>query len=411
MNKLIAIIVLSFLIISGGFACKKANLSKKFKNFENLKIYSTVISKKKIQFKQESLYGNTEKGELIGRMGVISVDEKNRVYISDAQQFTVHVFEPDGNYINQIGRQGRGPGEFQSPPIPTVISRFLYVFDPMQFRISIFLSESIEYSHAVNLNQRSMNDIDELNNFYLSRLYIRGDGNYMAAFSPRIISDPEHPRYNLNKNLFIRYYLLDEKGKLLPDQIYKHNEFEHLKGNVEGEFHSVADIFSGRTIVTVSDDGHIFSANPQEFLVEVRDPDGEELYSFYYPVQRKELTKKDILENYHYLLHPQTTEHVIGRFERLLPFIDLNELPETWPVINNLLIDDENRLWVSTIVEDFDVYEWWVLEETGELITKFEWPRKEPIEVVKNGYIYTRQTDEETGLQQIVRYRIELEEV
>jgi len=65
-----------------------------------------------------------------------------------------------------------------------------------------------------------------------------------------------------------------------------------------------------------------------------------------------------------------------------------------------------NRLWVFTIVEDFDVYEWWVLELSGELITRFEWPREEPIEVIKNGKMYTRQTDEETGLEQIVRYGI-----
>ncbi|MBP3193345.1 hypothetical protein [Natronogracilivirga saccharolytica] len=39
--------------------------------------------------------------------------------------------------------------------------------------------------------------------------------------------------------------------------------------------------------------------------------------------------------------------------------------------------------------------------------SRFEWPRDESIEVVKNGYIYTLQTDEETGLQQINRYRFE----
>ncbi len=43
-------------------------------------------------------------------------------------------------------------------------------------------------------------------------------------------------------------------------------------------------------------------------------------------------------------------------------------------------------------------------------MSKFEWPRDEPIEVVKNGYMYTRQTEQETGLQQVVRYRIEMTE-
>jgi hypothetical protein len=91
---------------------------------------------------------------------------------------------------------------------------------------------------------------------------------------------------------------------------------------------------------------------------------------------------------------------------------EADNLPETWPALEEMLIDDENRLWASTIVDDFDIYEWWVFaDDNGDVITKFEWPRDEPIEVVKNGFMYTRQTDEETGLQQIVRYRIEFEEV
>jgi hypothetical protein len=44
------------------------------------------------------------------------------------------------------------------------------------------------------------------------------------------------------------------------------------------------------------------------------------------------------------------------------------------------------------------------------VITKFDWPRDEPIEVIKNGYVYTRQIEEETGLQQVVKYRVAFEE-
>lgn len=84
-------------------------------------------------------------------------------------------------------------------------------------------------------------------------------------------------------------------------------------------------------------------------------------------------------------------------------------MPEYWPAINNLIIDDENRLWISTIVDDFDIYEWWILEKSGEVITRFEWPRDYPIEVVKCGYMYTRETNEKTGLEEVVRYRIKLQ--
>jgi hypothetical protein len=87
------------------------------------------------------------------------------------------------------------------------------------------------------------------------------------------------------------------------------------------------------------------------------------------------------------------------------------DLPSFWPVLRAVVIDDKDRLWVATTVENMKVYEWWVLEKNGELITQFQWPRIKPIQVVKNGNIYTRETDEETGLQQVVRYQVEFEEV
>ena len=87
---------------------------------------------------------------------------------------------------------------------------------------------------------------------------------------------------------------------------------------------------------------------------------------------------------------------------------EAKQLPGLWPAIDNLLVDDEHLLCVSTIVENFDICQWWILKASGELITKFEWPRDEPIEAIKNGKMYTRQTDEETGLEQVVRYNVEI---
>ena len=84
------------------------------------------------------------------------------------------------------------------------------------------------------------------------------------------------------------------------------------------------------------------------------------------------------------------------------------DLPSNWPVIRSFIIDDKYNIWVATTVENMNVYEWWLLEPSGELITTFDWSRDEPIEAIKNGKMYTRQTDEETGLEQVVRYNVEI---
>ncbi|MDR9419940.1 hypothetical protein [Gracilimonas sp.] len=50
------------------------------------------------------------------------------------------------------------------------------------------------------------------------------------------------------------------------------------------------------------------------------------------------------------------------------------ELPGTWPVVNSIFLDDEHRFWVSTITKSDEYFQWWVLEETGEIIARFKWP-------------------------------------
>jgi len=162
--------------------------------------------------------------------------------------------------------------------------------------------------------------------------------------------------------------------------------------------------FYGESITAISSEGFIYHVQPDHFLVQVFKHDGTYQRAFSYPNQKVRLTEASAIE-------VGIPELGTSNPDLFINSITLIDLPESWPVITNMIIDDQNRLWISTIVEDFDVYEWWVLENTGELITKFEWPRNEPIEVVKNGYIYTRETEEETGQQQVVRYRIAFDEV
>ncbi|MFD2532841.1 6-bladed beta-propeller [Gracilimonas halophila] len=77
-------------------------------------------------------------------------------------------------------------------------------------------------------------------------------------------------------------------------------------------------------------------------------------------------------------------------------------LIETWKI-------DENRIWVAVPVgTDSDTYEWWILQESGELLAKLKLPRDQPIYDIKDGHLYSKGTNEETGDEFVVKYRIEL---
>ena len=86
-----------------------------------------------------------------------------------------------------------------------------------------------------------------------------------------------------------------------------------------------------------------------------------------------------------------------------------SSLPETWPAVQHFLMDDQQRFWISTIIDDRNNYVWWVLKENGELIGRFIWPSEKEIQFVRNGKIYVLEADHESGLDQIVRYGIKMQ--
>lgn len=69
---------------------------------------------------------------------------------------------------------------------------------------------------------------------------------------------------------------------------------------------------------------------------------------------------------------------------------------------------------MSTIINDENNYEWYILSNDGELLARFTWEgerlkrdRKErQIRTVNNNYLYTKETDNETFEGKVVKYKI-----
>lgn len=84
-------------------------------------------------------------------------------------------------------------------------------------------------------------------------------------------------------------------------------------------------------------------------------------------------------------------------------------MPATFPIVNDLTADDENNIWVAVPAgENRELYEWWVLNESGELLAKVELPIRHRILDIRNGHAYISQKNEETGTEVVVKYRMEM---
>jgi len=403
MKKYLIIIPAGLLLWAMASGCTENDVMPEvpehIQELENLTVFAAdAKSAREITFIKETVYGDSDV-ILIGELGKITADRSGRVFISDSSSLIIHVFEPDGTYSGQLGRDGRGPGEFSSLKNLQIQNDRLYAFDFRQNRVNIFNLNTLLLEETLSL-AKNRGEFRELRGFYpsIDEFYVQSNSAYIAKF----ISTGHANKVNW-KNIDVKgtLYLLDRDGDLSGKYMEFTDEIRTIFPVRNVTFDIPLTPFFGKSLRAFTGDGKLYRDEPDHFLIKVYSPDGIYERAFYYPRNRIPITQDSAL-------HDRVLDELAILPELLIENINSVDLPEFWPVLTDMKIDDQDRLWIAATVDDMSIYEWWVLEETGELISKFEWSRDEPIEVIKNGYMYTRETDEETGLQQVVRYRIEI---
>ncbi len=396
--------ILVVMLSTIAFACSgqshEAHIPTNLDEIDNLTVFSGGDSPQgEISFEREISIGDSPE-QPIGRMGGFAVDDLGRIYMSDGQQNMLHIFEPHGKYITSVGRRGGGPGEYISPPFPTVKSNQLFVVDHMRSLMTLYSIDDLELVRTISLNPTNTSSFEELTDARINQIMIIDEETFLVRLSTFIPRVPEDAG-ELKDDKLIYFYLMGDDGRFTkplkePVPLYEVTGRAPEQFQFQGPFARVApnpQLFT-KPIVTTSDNGDIYAAMSDHILIRKYSADGDYQSAFYHPYEHLEMSREDAV-------NAQTTE-------LLTDIVSQNEIPDTWPAMDRMLIDDEGRIWIATVVDNFSVHEWWILEETGELITTFEWPRDETIVVVINSKMYTRETDEDTGLQQVVRYRIEL---
>jgi len=330
--------------------------------------------------------------------GGLDIDDFGRIYIGNRPEKTIQVFDSTGFYQTNLGRQGNGPGEFNEILDIKIRSNKLYVFDYLQFRTTVFSLDSLKLVEVQNAYLNRFPDIDELTGWHANQFKLIDGETFLVAFMEEFRNaNVGTPRYNLDKERSVRYYLVNREGNVLSEMLFELMDHKVITADVGGRhlYNLMPVPFLNEPLISVSDEGNIFAANSETSLIKMYDSTGDYVRAFYIPLDKKSLIRDELIKMY-------AEEHIQSR--NLLLHA---ELPKTWPALGDVITDDENRLWISTIQNcENSMYEWWVLQDTGELITTFKWPENRSIEKIKNGYVYARETSKSTGFQTIVTYRI-----
>lgn len=379
-------------------------LPTKYDTLKNVAAYPDTVTPplelsltKAATFEGHPLTGAPE--VLVGRTGNFTIDDSNKVY--SVHGHAIHVFDSNGTYLKKLGGDGRGPGEFRNMTgiKPVIKSGRLYAYDDVLRRLNIFDTQTLELVKTVPIDPGIWSDIPHLQQLELRDYVVYSDSLMLLNFHDTAHRDSMPPYY-------AHYFLINIDNKTMENEVLKYALDEEKSpfmilpnGQTDWPFPNA----SGRYMqVQFGPDNYIYTSRTGDFLVKIHSPKGQYRRAIYYPYENPPLDKQDIIDSY-------TKKTFIERAEE-------HEYPATWPAIDRFFVDDEKRIWVATITDDENFYEWWVLKNSGELLAKFKWLGQrvnlhDPFRVppkVKNGFFYDKQTDSTTGISQLVKYRIDL---
>lgn len=389
----ISCFILLFLLFGCSSSGKDA-LPIEIQQLQNLKIFPVDSTFDNTIYFQKSAVYRGENDVLIGRVGSVVVDSLNRVFIADLQEKKVNVFESDGRFVKQIGREGRGPGEFGYIKSLQIRDHRLYGFDSKQNTLNIFELENLTIDKSLVLAQNKIK-YPELKGLLpqIDELFVTNNERYIAKFKSDNSSKAKAWENFEFKGLL---FPLGNNGEISSGKLF---DFHFATGTQVGTSLSNAlkgyhlKAFFGNTLIVLSSDEEIYFAEPDHFLIKKYNLKGEYQSAFYYNYSKIPIDQESAMQ-------ANLPDLYFNNWESI-------KAPENWPTFTDLKIDDQDRLWVAVTVEDMKVYEWWVINKEGEVFTKFEWSRNKPIQHIRDGHLYTKEIDEE-GLDVVVKYKFVL---
>ncbi|MDR8393826.1 6-bladed beta-propeller [Aliifodinibius sp. S!AR15-10] len=340
---------------------------------------------------REQTFGDTEQ-VLLGNLTDVTVDDEGRVYISDGEQLDIKVYDSGGSLVTLLGRSGEGPGEFNDLYKIEAKGNRLFAQDRNQQRAVVFSLDALTYSRTVSFaNNRQR--YEELADAYPGNIYARTDGGFFMEFTASSMPDNASAWDRIETREM--YFLLDENGQITSEKLIEGKSNIQVLVPLGGRKVGIPFDFYGKSLTAISENDHIYRSWSQELLVKEYSSSGEYLGAFYYPYERD-------------LLDPKSAIQQMSKGAVLQKGVQEMEFPEQWPATDAMIIDDKNRIWVSTFVPNHDIRRWWVLSSEGQMLGHFDWPRDRWIVEIQNGFLYTEEYDEKTGLAEVVRYWVEI---
>jgi hypothetical protein len=293
----------------------------------------------------------------------MAVDAGENLYVVDAGERNLKVFDKNGQFIKTIGRPGQGPGEFQFPErisiVPTT-NEFI-VFDVS--RISVFNLEG-GYLRRFPIRGLSVGlGADSRGNLFIATTDIRSGQGTLKAYAP-----------DMSRELAV---------------VVSYQEDQSLI------------VFKPRAVWTLDQNGRVVFGESKTYEINIIDMHGRVLNKIirdYDPVRVTQAEKDDLAARTRSVLGPEAAKSM--------------EFSSHHSAYRSFFLDDAGHLFVQTWERSADsrqdIYD--IFDEVGRYIARAplslnpDFQRPLP-RFIKNGKLYTIEPDPK-GYEVVKRYSV-----
>lgn len=360
-NVVSIILFLSVFMMTVSYGQQKAEWKGKVEKKDGI---SVIKNPKKPMYgadvfslEEELSIGEAEGSEeyMFSEIQTVAVDEEENIYVVDAKESHIKVFDKNGEYLRTIGKKGQGPGEIGRPRgIQLTHPKELMVNDFRNRRISFF-STNGEFIRSINMGK-----------IFALRLFCDSNENYIVS---TYVIDPPNTSYEIKK--------FDSNFNLL-------DTIATIPGPNPSAFNPFLPIFYCR----LGENDNIIYGYPKDYELQIINPEGK--------VMKKIVKKYDPVE---------VTEEEKEEYTEDLPSQIKLDFSKYHSAYYRFTLDDEGKIFVQTWEKEegkegnyHDVF-----DKEGRYIAKIF--LKTIPHVWKNRKLYTIEEDED-GFQMVKRYKV-----
>lgn len=386
---IIGIVCLSFLFISAS-GNQKAGWKGKIEQEGGVKVVKNpevpLYGEIEFELELDLTIGGEEFDENYNFMSVtdVDVDEEGNIYVFDFRQYQIQKYDRDGKYLQTIGRQGEGPGEFQMAGRMTMSAGGkLYVDDPR--KILIFNPDHT-FERSINCD------------FLIRSYLVTSEENFLGWSMIRT-----------EEGSSLDVILIDSNGKNMDTIASFPDPSVVLTKSVSGgggisvggsppysqglSFCPVSDEFA---IYGYSDEYRLWIVNSKGKVVFIIEKEEKRI-----PTSRKEESEY-LKKRIDRMNKSGSVKWAVGDLKKRYKFAKYK------PFFSNIRADDKGHIYLQkpkSIMKREEDTSFDCFSKEGYYLYKVKIHKINP-RVIKNGCVYTYRTDPDTGYYKVERYRI-----